>query len=132
MATALQNTGGIQFVADVLTQTLGHLGPTVVMVGLFLLTALFSQFISNTATTVLMAPIAYYAATSLGIAPQAFLMAVAVAASTAFATPVATLSGTLVMVPGGYRFGDYVKVGVALQVLVLLASIAALPLLFPF
>jgi len=131
IATALQNTGGVEFVANVLTGSLGRLGPLVVMGGLFVLTALFSQFISNTATTVLVAPIAFYAATSLGVAPQPFLMAVAVAASTAFATPVATMSGALVMAPGGYRFSDYVKVGFVLQVLVMILSLLALPMLFP-
>ncbi len=132
LAKALQATGGVTFIANALTGSLGQLGPSVVMGGLFLLTALFSQFISNTATTVLMAPIAFHAAETLGIAPQPYLMAVAIAASTAFATPVATMSTTLVMAPGGYRFGDYVKIGAVFQALVLLLAVVGLPLLFPF
>ena len=132
LATALQATGGVTFIANGLANSLGRIGPVAVMAGLFLLTALFSQFISNTATTVLMAPIAYQAAMGLGVAPQAFLMAVAAAASTAFATPMATMSTTMVMAPGGYRFGDYVKIGATFQVVALLASLIALPLLFPF
>ena len=132
MATALQNTGGMAFIADALTTSLGQHGPLAVMAGVFTLTAVFSQFISNTATTVLMAPIAYYVARSLNVAPQPMLVAVALAASTAFATPVSTLSGTLVMAPGGYRFGDYVKVGGLLQVLMLFGCLIIVPLFFPF
>lgn len=132
LATALQATGGVTFIADGLAGSLGQIGPVAVLAGLFVLTAVFSQFISNTATTVLMAPIAYQAAISLGVMPQAFLMAVATAASTAFATPVATMSTTMVMAPGGYRFADYVKIGVSFQVLALAVMLFALPLLFPF
>ena len=132
MATALQKTGGVQYIAASLTASLGQLGPLAVMAGLFILTSLFSLFISNTATTVLMAPIAYQTAVALGVTPHAFLMTVALAASSAFATPVATMSGTMVMAPGGYRFEDYVRVGVVLQVLVMLVSLLILPLRFPF
>lgn len=132
LATALQVTGGVTFIADGLASSLGQIGPVAVLAGLFLLTALFSQFISNTATTVLMAPIAYQAAVRLGVAPQAFLMAIATAASTAFATPIATMSTTMVMAPGGYRFGDYVKIGVVFQGLTLMTMLVVLPLLFPF
>ncbi len=132
LATALQKTGGVEVIARALTSNLGPFGPVAVMGGLFLLTAVFSQFISNTATTVIVAPIAYQAAVTLGVAPQPFLMAVAVAASTAFATPVATMSTTMVMAPGGYRFGDYLRLGIALQLLILLLSLSVLPLLFPF
>jgi di/tricarboxylate transporter len=132
MTAALQKTGGLQFLAASLTATLGAYGPLAVLFGLFILTALLSQFISNTATAVLMAPVAYQASLTLGVAPHAFLMAIAVAASTAFATPMATLSSTMGDGPGGYRFGDYVKVGVLLQVLVKGVVLLVLPLLFPF
>lgn len=131
MATALQKTGGVQFVADLLTDNLGRWGPLAVMLGLFLLAGFFSQFISNTATTVLIAPIALQAALGLGVAPHAFLMTVAVAASTAFATPIATASNTLVLGSGGYRFGDYVRVGIPLQLLIMVVMLVLLPLLFP-
>jgi di/tricarboxylate transporter len=132
MATALQKTGGMQLMAEGLTAGLGSLGPYAVMIGLFVLTSAFSQFISNTATTVLIAPIAFQIAASLGVAPSAFLMAVAVAASTAFATPIASPVNTLVLEPGGYRFADYFKVGLPLQALMMLATAFFLPLLFPF
>ncbi|HMP42425.1 MAG TPA: anion permease, partial [Roseiflexaceae bacterium] len=84
------------------------------------------------ATTVLMAPIALQAAAGLGIAPEPLLMAAAVAASTAFATPIASPVNTLVLGPGGYRFGDFIRVGIPLQILLLLVSVLILPLLFPF
>ncbi|HRJ42346.1 MAG TPA: SLC13 family permease, partial [Caldilineaceae bacterium] len=90
MSTALQKVGGVEFIADGLISVVGQMGPLAVLAGVFVITSLFSQFISNTATTVLVAPIAYTAALRMGVAPQAFLMAVAVAASSAFATPIAS------------------------------------------
>jgi di/tricarboxylate transporter len=131
MATALEKTGGMQLIATALTESLGAFGPIALMAGLFVLTSLFSQFISNTATTVLMAPIALQAAAGLGVTPEAFLMAVAIAASTAFATPIASPVNTLVLGPGGYRFLDFARVGVPLQLLVMIAALAALPMFFP-
>jgi di/tricarboxylate transporter len=132
MATALQKTGGIQFIADGLSGGFGSAGPLAVMAGLFVLTSFFSQFISNTATAVLVAPIAFQAAIDMGIQPQAFLMTVAVAASTSFATPVASPVNTLVLGPGGYRFADFAKLGLSLQILIMAAALLGLPLLFPF
>jgi len=132
MATALQKTGGMDFVAGALTASLGRLGPVVVLAGIFMLTGLLSQVVSNTATAVLMAPIAYYVAVGLGVSPRPLLVAVALAASTACATPMSTISGALVMAPGGYRFGDYVKIGGLLQILMLLGCLIFVPLFFPF
>ena len=132
MATALQKTGGMEFIANSITTSFGEMGPVAVMASLFVLTALFSQFISNTATAVLVAPIAFQTAASLGIAPQPLLMAVAIAASTSFATPVATPVNTLVLGPGGYRFADYAKVGVSLQLIMLVATLLFIPIFFPF
>jgi len=132
MATALENTGGIQYVADLLVGSVGVYGPLALMAGLYLITTFFSQFISNTATTVLVAPIAVTTALAMGVEPHAFLMTVAIAASTAFSTPISSPVNTLVMVPGGYKFGDYAKIGVPLQILVLIASLIAIPILFPF
>lgn len=131
MAAALQKTGGVELLANGLSSYLGSFGPHYTMAGLFLLTSLFSQFISNTATTVILTPIAIEAAAQSGLAPHAFLMAVAVAASSAFVTPVASPVNMLVLSPGRYRFVDFVKVGLPLQLLVLLVAILVLPLLFP-
>lgn len=131
MATALEKTGGVTLIADGLITSLGDSGPFALMAGLFILTSVFSQFISNTATTVLVAPIAVAAAAGLGVSPYPILMTVAIAASTAFATPVASPVNTLVLGPGGYRFNDFVKVGVPLQVLAMIVTLLMVPVLFP-
>jgi di/tricarboxylate transporter len=132
MATALENSGALTLVVDGLVGGLGGAGPMALLAVLFLLTSLLSQVISNTATTVLLAPVALSAAQQLGVSPHALLMGVAIAASTAFATPVASPVNTLVLGPGGYRFIDFVKVGVPLQLVALALCLALLPLLFPF
>jgi di/tricarboxylate transporter len=131
MATALDKTGGMELVVDGIVAGLGSSGPIVVMAGLFLLTSLFSQFISNTATTVLVAPIAFETAVLMDVSPHTFLITVAIAASTAFATPIASPVNTLVLTPGGYKFTDYTKVGVGLQLLVMVATLLLAPLVFP-
>lgn len=132
MSTALEKVGLVATVADGFVAGLGPLGPSAVMAGLFLLTALFTQLLSNTATTVIVGPIALAAALQLGVQPQAFLMAVAVAASMAFASPVGSPVNTLVMGPGNYRFGDFAKIGIPLLVLSLFVTLFVLPLLFPY
>lgn len=132
MATALEKTGGMSLVAESMIQLFGQFGPYALMAGVFLLTSFFSHFVSNTATAVLVAPIAFQAAIGLDVAPEPFMMLVAVAASTSFATPVASPSNTLVYGPGGYRFGDYVRVGLGLQGIILVVCLIILPLLFPF
>ena len=132
MSTALEQVQVVDWAAMALTGWLGTLGPHAVLAGIFILTSTFTQLLSNTATTVLLAPMALISAQTLGVQPQAFLMAVAVAASTAFASPVASPVNTLVMGAGGYRFGDYLKVGGPMILLSLAASILLLPVLFPF
>jgi len=132
MSIALEKVGLISLAAAGLVDVFGPYGPLAIMAGLFLLTSVFTQFISNTATAVVVAPVALAAAETLGVQPHAFLMAVAIAASMAFATPVASPSNTLVMGAGSYRFGDYIKVGVPLIGLALLAVLLVLPVLYPF
>ena len=104
MATALQETGGMGLIVEGLISSIGALGPIAMMAGLFVLTSVFSQFISNTATTVLVAPIAIGAAEGLSVSPYPFLMTVALAASTAFSTPVASPVNTLVLGPAAIAF----------------------------
>lgn len=132
MSTALEKVGLVNGMAVGLVDLVGSFGPLAVLSGLFLLTSGFTQVLSNTATTVLIAPIALAAARQLGVQPQAFLMAVAVAASMAFATPVASPANTLVMGAGNYQFRDYLKVGAPIIVVSLLLSVVFLPLLWPF
>jgi di/tricarboxylate transporter len=103
-----------------------------VLGGLFLLTSLFTQVLSNTATTVLIAPIGLVTAQNLGIQPYSFMMGIAIAASMAFASPVASPVNTLVMGAGHYRFSDYIKVGIPMILVMLLISLLVLPLLWPF
>lgn len=131
MATALQNTGGTEALSQWLAESLSSLGPYSMITTLFVLTSGFSLFLSNTATAVLVAPIALQMAEGLGLSPEAFLMTVALAASSAFSTPVSSPVNTMVMSPGGYRFVDYVKVGLPLQALMLLVVLLVVPKLLP-
>jgi di/tricarboxylate transporter len=131
MSTALTKTGLIEDAAEGFTSSLGGLGPLAVMVALFLVTSLFTQVLSNTATAVLIAPIALLTAQSMGVNPQTFLMSVAVAASMAFGSPVASPTNTLVMGAGNYKFRDYLKVGLPMILVMLVVSILVLPLLYP-
>lgn len=132
MSTALEQTGVVSLVAEGLTRSLGEWGPVYVLGGLILLTSLFTQVLSNTATTVLIAPIGLAAAQGLQIQPQSFLMGIAIAASLAMATPVASPVNTLVMGAGKYRFSDYIRVGVPLILICLVIATLLLPLLWPF
>jgi di/tricarboxylate transporter len=131
MAIALEKVGLVSLAADGLTAALGDMSPRLVMASLFLVTSLFTQVLSNTATTVLLAPIALAAAQNMGLQPHAFLMAIAIAASMAFASPVASPVNTLVMGAGSYTFRDYIKVGLPLIVLAMLVTVVVLPLLWP-
>lgn len=131
MSIALEKVGLVDLSAGALIDLLGDLGPLAVLGGLFLLTSAFTQVLSNTATTVLVAPIALAAAGQLGVQPYAFLMAVAVASSMAFASPVASPVNTLVMAAGKYQFRDYVKIGAPLILITLILSLVFLPILWP-
>jgi di/tricarboxylate transporter len=131
MATALEKTGGTQLIVDGLVGTFGDAGPYAMMAGLFVLTAALGSFISNTATAVLLAPIAIGAAEHLGVSPYPLAMTVAIAASAAFMTPVSSPVNTLVVVPGNYGFNDFVKVGTPMVLLVMAVTLLTVPLLFP-
>jgi di/tricarboxylate transporter len=132
MATALENVGLVNLAAQGFTQGLGNFGPMIVLGGFFLLTSIFTQVLSNTATTVLLAPIALASAIQLGVQPYAFLMGIAIAASMAFASPVASPANTLVMGAGHYRFSDYMRVGIPLILITLVVAMLTIPLVFPF
>lgn len=132
MSLALEKVELISLIAENLTGALGSLGPTMVMAGLFMMTSVFTQVISNTATAVLVAPVALAAAGNMGVQPHAFLMAVAIAASMAFASPVASPVNTLVMSAGQYRFGDYIRIGLPLILILMIVTLLGLPLIWPF
>ena len=132
MALALEKTGVSALVSNTLVSSLGDKSPYGLLVGVYFTTSLMTMFISNTATAVLLAPIAMKTAISLGLQPQPFLFAVAVGASMCFASPFSTPPNALVMSAGRYTFIDYVKVGLPLQIIMGVVMVLVLPLLFPF
>lgn len=132
MSIALEKTGASAWVSDSLIVGLGSYGPYVLLAGIYFATSLLTMFISNTVTTVLMAPIALTAALGIDAHPTAFLFAVSVAASMCFASPFSTPPNALVMPAGQYKFSDFVKVGLPLQLAMGLVMVFTLPLLFPF
>jgi di/tricarboxylate transporter len=131
LATALKQTGGADLMVDGLVYSIGDFGPLAVMAGLFALTSVLGLFVSNTATAVMLAPIAVGVALDMGVAPAPYVMTVAVAASAAFMTPVSSPVNTLVVEPGGYGFIDFVKIGVPMTLLTGAVSMILIPLLFP-
>ncbi|MFZ5753000.1 MAG: SLC13 family permease [Bacillota bacterium] len=133
LAQALDKTGAGKMIADVVIGLIGkNASPYVITAGLFLLACSLTQFMSNTASTALLAPIGIAIAKGLGADPRAVLMAIAIAASCAFATPVGTPPNTLVLGPGNYKFMDYVKVGTPLIVVMFVVSVALIPMIWPF
>lgn len=132
MSLALEKTGASAYISDSLVSGLGDYGPFALMAGIYFTTSLLTMFISNTATAVLLAPIALQSAIQMGISPIPFLFAVAVGASMCFASPFSTPPNALVMPAGQYKFMDYVKVGLPLQIIMGIVMVFVLPLLFPF
>ena len=129
---ALQRTGGVDLAADAVLSLVGGAAPRLVLATLFVITAALGLFISNTATAVLMAPVALAIAKDLGASPYPFAMIVALAASTAFMTPISSPVNTLVVGPGQYSFGDFVKVGAPFSVVVAIVSVLLVPIFLPF
>lgn len=132
MSTALEKTGVSAMVSSSLVSTLGSLNSYALLAGIYFTTSIMTMFISNTATAVLMAPIALVAAQQTGVSPYAFLMAVTLGASMCFASPFSTPPNALVMKAGHYTFMDYVRVGLPLQILIGIIMTFVLPLLWPF
>ena len=132
MSTALEKTGASALVSQGLVDSLGAMGPTALLAGIYFTTSLMTMFISNTATAVLMAPIALVAAQQVGVSPYSFLFAVTLGASMCFASPFSTPPNALVMKAGGYTFMDYVKIGLPLQIIIGVVMTFVLPLLFPY
>lgn len=129
---ALQKTGGVNLVVDFMIHTVGTMGKHWMLISLFVLCAVVGLFISNTATAILMAPIAITMAQQLGLSPVPFAMTVAIASSAAFMTPISSPVNTMVLGPGNYQFSDFVKIGVPFTILVMLVTVFVVPLLFPF
>ena len=132
MSLALEKTGASKVISHSLVTGLGQYGPVILLAGVYFTTSLMTMFISNTATAVLLAPIAMQSAIGIGVSPYPFLFAVTVAASMCFASPFSTPPNALVMPAGHYTFMDYVKVGLPLQIIIGVIMIFTLPLIFPF
>ena len=132
LAKALDATGGTDLIVNAMMSAVGDAGPRVMLTVIFLITAVLSLFLSNTASAVLVAPIAIYAARALDVSPYPFAVAVVIAASAAYSTPVSTPVVTLVVEPGRYRFMDFVRVGVPLLLVTYLVTVLLAPIIFPF
>ncbi len=132
LSTAMSQTGAAKMMADGLVSLVGDAGPYALLAGLFVLTAILGQLISNTATALIIIPIAMAAATELGVSPRPVLISVAVAAAASFLTPVATPVNLMVMGPGGYRFGDYWKLGLPLMLWFLVVATFLVPVFWSF
>ena len=132
LSTAITETGAAKLLADWLIAGVGGFGPRALLAGLFVLTAVLGQVISNTATALIIIPISVVAAVEMGISPQPVLMCVAVAAAAAFLTPVATPTNLMVMEPGDYRFGDYWKFGLPMMIWFFVVAVGLVPVIWPF
>ena len=129
---ALYNTGAAELLARWALEVLGTSSPLFITAVVFLLAALLTQFMSNSATAALLAPIGIVLAEKMGVSPYPVLIVIAVAASCAFATPIGTPPCTLMVGPGKYRFVDYIKAGLPLVVLSFIVTVIIVPLVWPF
>ena len=132
IGAALEATGGTALLAQGIVEFAAGYGPVIVLTLLMIVTMTLSDVLNNTATTIIAAPIAIDIAGRLGVNPDPFLMAVAVAASCAFLTPIGHKNNILVLGPGGYRFGDYWRMGLPLEIIVVMVSIPMILLVWPF
>jgi di/tricarboxylate transporter len=132
LSTAMTETGAAQRIADAIADALGDLGAHALLLGLVLLTMALGQLISNMATALILIPIAVSAAAELDVSAKPFLMGVCVAAAASFLTPVATPANLMVMEPGGYRFGDYWKLGLPLLALFGVVAVLLVPVIWSF
>ena len=132
LSTAMLQTGAAQLLAEYLVAFVGDAGPIALLAGLFVLTAIMGQLISNTATALIIIPIGVAAAANMGISPRPVLMSTAVAAAAAFLTPIATPTNLMVMGPGGYAFSDYWKLGLPLLIWFFVVAVVLVPLIWRF
>ena len=132
LSIALEKTGTSELISHGLVEACGQFGPMALMAGIYVATSVMTMFISNTATAVLLAPIALQSAQQMGVCPEPFLFAVSVGASMCFASPFSTPPNALVMPAGQYTFMDYIRVGLPLQIIMGIVMIIVLPLIFPF
>ncbi|WP_421990370.1 SLC13 family permease [Roseococcus sp.] len=132
LSIAMSKTGAAELIADTLVGVLGEASPYKMMAALFILTAILGQLISSTATALILIPVAIAAATEIGVSPRTALVTVAIAAAASFLTPIASSASLMVQGPGGYRFGDYWKLGLPLLGWSFLIAIFLVPVFWPF
>ncbi|WP_313348871.1 SLC13 family permease [Paracoccus sp. (in: a-proteobacteria)] len=132
LSTAMEVTGAAKLLADGLVHVVGDMGPYSLLAGLFILSAILGQVISNTATSLIIIPISVVAAKQMGISIQPVLMCVCIACAGAFLTPVATATNLMVMEPGAYKFGDYWKFGLPMLIWFFIIAVFLVPLIWPF
>jgi di/tricarboxylate transporter len=132
VSVAIKQSGAAEKMAHLLVDAVGSAGPHLLLIGLFVLTAILGQLISSTATVLIVLPIAISAASELGVSARPVLMSVAVSSAASFLTPIATPANMMIMGPGGYRFGDYWKLGLCLTVVFFLAATLLVPVIWHF
>jgi len=132
LGTALVNAGVVEAVADMVANTVGAWGPYAVLMGVYILTSVFTEVVTNNAAAALMFPFAVAFAQQIGANPRPFVMAVAFAASASFMTPLGYQTNLMVFGPGGYRFSDFVRLGLPLNLLLMLVATILIPLVWPF
>lgn len=132
LSIAMQQTGAANMLADKLVTVVGDAGPYALLAGLFVFSAVMSQVISNTATSLIVIPISVVTAHQMGISVQPVLMCVGIACAAAFITPVATPTNLMVMEPGAYKFGDYWKLGLPIMIWFFVVSVFLVPIIWPF
>jgi di/tricarboxylate transporter len=130
VGAALQHTGAVQLIVNAISPTLGTLPPPVVIFCVFLMTTILTEIVSNNAVAVIMTPIAISLGDALGMDARALVVAVMIAASCAFATPIGYQTNTLVYGPGGYKFTDFMRVGIPLNLSMSLIASAVIPLIW--
>ena len=131
LGAALETSGGTELIAGALVNVTQGMPAWVILTVLMVVTMILSDVLNNTATTIVAAPVGIQMAQSLGVNPDPFLMAVAVAASCAFLTPIGHKNNTLILGPGGYRFGDYWRTGLPLEIIIVAVSIPAILVFWP-
>jgi di/tricarboxylate transporter len=132
LSVAMQSTGAARVLAEALVGVVGPLGPMALLAGLFVLTATLGQIMSNTATTLIVIPVALAAAEGMGVSPHPVMMSLCVAGAASFMTPIATSTNLMVMGPGGYAFGDYWRLGVPLMLLYFVVAVVLVPFVWRF
>ena len=132
LGLALQQSGTAVLLTNTIIQPLARFGPLYILAAFYLFTAVLTETMSNNAAAVLLAPIALSVADLLGVSPRPLLVAITFAASTSFATPIGYQTNTMIYAPGGYRFFDYTRVGIPLNLIFLVIAVLLIPVFWPF